>query len=146
MNLLVCNYVMGSRRGWWMPFRPPFSTVGKWFIKNTSSCIIKQVEEAAPGIVSIQVYYLFFTMSNVLHDVTCVLDEAVHKNGLRIRPLLYSGGKERRTCLEHSTSNISLSILLTILSKRVPCPRRLLGALRSLVGDERSRKKLRDVR
>jgi hypothetical protein len=46
---------------------------GQVIVENTSSSIIKQVEEAAPGIVSLQVYYLFFTMSNVLHDVTCVL-------------------------------------------------------------------------
>jgi hypothetical protein len=67
---------------------------------------------------------------------------------------------EAHNCKEEWVLAVSLCrFLLTVLQNRNPplqiwqlhsqlqgCPRHLLGALRSLVGDEQSRKKLRDVR
>ena len=70
--------------------------------------------EAAPGISVLQVHYLFFTMSNVLYDVTSVLVTIFPISWWNCTQIwlkaqafvLYSGGKERHTCLDHSSSNI----------------------------------------
>ena len=41
--LLVNSYCLGTRRQQWMPFRPPFATVGELFMKNMISCRIKLI-------------------------------------------------------------------------------------------------------
>jgi hypothetical protein len=33
--LLVYSYCLGARRQQWMPFWPPFATVGEQFVENT---------------------------------------------------------------------------------------------------------------
>jgi len=70
------------------------------------------------GITVLQFHYFFFMMLSDLHDGMCVLGSRDHipyfrmklytQMALRLRPLplLYFGGKERRTCLEHSILNI----------------------------------------
>jgi hypothetical protein len=38
--LLTYSYCLGTRRRWWMPFRPPFLTACERFAENTSSSTI----------------------------------------------------------------------------------------------------------
>ena len=76
------------------------------------------------GITVLQFHYLFFMMLNDLQDGMCVLGSRNHipyfrmklytQMALRLRPLpmLYFGGKERQTCLEHSILNIVCSNLM----------------------------------
>ena len=44
INMLVVYwYCLGTRRRHWMPFRPPFLTVGERLVKNKMSCRIKLI-------------------------------------------------------------------------------------------------------
>jgi hypothetical protein len=43
MMLWTQSYVCGACRRWWVPFRPPFATVGERFVKNTIRSTIKLI-------------------------------------------------------------------------------------------------------
>ena len=83
---------------------------------------VAQAKEA--GVPVLQVHYLFFTMPNVLHDVTCVLVTifpilgwSCTQKWLKAQAFALFWRKQRQTCLQLSSSNIvCCNLIRTLLS------------------------------